>query len=147
MLLDLKKIKRSGKDYSDFFFEYQPTESLINIPEVEFDGAIKVFGTVYLTGGHSAVVEGEVAFWLTGECTRCLSKTQKQFVAEFSEGVSADDTEGYPVKNDTVDLTRIVDDLVMMNMPINFLCSEDCKGLCSVCGTNLNQGECKCKNK
>ena len=52
MLLDLKKIKRSGKDYSDFFFEYQPTESLINIPEVEFDGAIKVFGTVYLTGGH-----------------------------------------------------------------------------------------------
>lgn len=147
MLLDLKKIKRSGKDQSDFFFEYSPKEEIITLPNVEFGGAVKINGTVYLTGEHSAVVEGEVDFVLKGECTRCLEKTEKEFLAEFSESVDAEDEDGYPVNNDTIDLTKIVDDLVMMNIPVNFLCNDDCKGICAGCGTNLNQGECKCKNK
>ena len=147
MIIDLKKLKRSGKDQSDFFFEYFPESEIITIPSVEFEGAVKINGTVFLTGDHSAVVEGEVDFTLKGECTRCLELTSKQFIVEFTESVDADDEDGYPVKNDTVDLTRIIDDLVMMNMPVSFLCREDCKGLCSGCGTNLNQDECKCKNK
>lgn len=145
MILDLKKIKRSGKDQSDFFFLYQPQTQLIDIPSVGFDGDIKINGTVYITGEHSAFIEAEVDFALKGECTRCLSETRKEFVVELAESVSMDDEEGYPVKNDTVDLTKIVDDLVMMNIPVSFLCKEDCKGLCSGCGTNLNEGECKCK--
>ena len=147
MILDLKKLKRSGKDQSDFFFEYSPATEIISIPSVEFKGAVKINGTIFLTGEHSAVVEGEVDFTLSGECTRCLEPAQKQFIVEFSESVDADDDQGYPLKNDTVDLTKIVDDLIMMNIPISFLCREDCKGLCLGCGTNLNQSECKCKNK
>ncbi len=148
MILDLKKIKRSGKDQSDFFFSYQPTDELIDIPSVELDGEIKINGSVILTGEHSAVVEGEVYFALKGECTRCLTETRKEYVVELSESASGDEiSEGYPVKNDTIDLSKIVDDLVMMNIPKNFLCDEDCKGICSGCGTNLNDGECKCKNK
>jgi uncharacterized protein len=147
MILDLKKLKRSGKDQSDFFFEYAPNEEIITLPSVGFKEDVKITGTVYLTGDHSAVVEGEVVFVLKGECTRCLEDTEKEFIAEFSESVDADDAEGYPLKNDTIDLTKIVDDLVMMNIPVNFLCKEDCKGLCAGCGTNLNQSECKCKNK
>jgi uncharacterized protein len=147
MILDLKKLKRSGKDQSDFFFEYTPESEIISLPSAEFKEAVKINGTVYLTGEHSAVVEGEVNFILSGECTRCLESAEKEFVAEFSESVGAGDEDGYPVKNDTVDLRKIVDDLIMMNMPVGFLCKEDCKGICAGCGTNLNQSECKCKNK
>ena len=146
MILDLRQLKRSGKDSKDFFFEYNPPIEVIDIPSAKFDGAVKIVGEITLTGDHSAVIDGEVSFTLTGECTRCLTKTSKEFVMEFSEAVDADDEDGYPVKNDTVDLSKIVDDLVAMNLPVNFLCKEDCKGICAGCGTNLNDGECKCKN-
>ncbi len=146
MILDLRQLKRSGKDSGDFFFEYNPPESVIDIPSVKFDGAVKVFGTITLTGEHSAVIEGEIALTLKGECTRCLTETEKDFVLTFSESVDPESEDCYPVKNDTVDLSKIVDDVVVMNLPVNFLCSEDCKGICAGCGTNLNESECKCKN-
>jgi uncharacterized protein len=146
MILDLKKLKRSGKDTSEFFFEYLPQDQIIDIPNVDLSGAVKVSGSVTLTGDHSAYIEGEVVFTLKGDCTRCLAETEKEYFVEFAEAVSSDDTEGYPVKNDTVDLSKIVDDPVAMNLPVSFLCKEDCRGLCPSCGTNLNDGECKCKN-
>ena len=147
MILDLKKIKRSGKDSENFFFLYQPEATVLDIPNAEFVDGVKVNGTVTLTGEHSAYIEGEVVFGIKAECTRCLKETEQDFALEFSESVDQEDEEGYPVKNDTVDLSKIVDDLVMMNCPVSFLCTEDCKGICPDCGVNLNDGECKCKNK
>jgi uncharacterized protein len=31
-----------------------------------------------------------------------------------------------------------------LNLPVRFLCKEDCKGVCTKCGKNLNEGECEC---
>ena len=145
MKLDLRRLKRSGKDQEDFFFEYVADEQLIDIPECVFDGAVKINGTITLTGEHTCFVEGEVAFTLKGECTRCLSDAVNDYVAEFKEALEENNPDGYSVKNDMVDLTAIVDDVIAMNIPVGFLCKEDCKGLCAGCGTNLNDGECKCK--
>ena len=147
MILDLRKLKRSGKDKTDFFFDYTPQEDLIELPSAQISGPIRINGTVSLTGEHSAFVEGEVNYVITGECTRCLSSTSRQFILEFSESVEENNLDGYSVKNDTIDLTKIVDDLIMMNSPITFLCDEDCKGICLGCGENLNNSQCKCKNK
>ena len=147
MILDLRKLKRSGLDKSEFFFLYEPQENLIDLPEAKIVLPIKINGTVSLTGEHSAFVEGEVNFSISGECTRCLEPTEKEYLLEFSEGVEENNIDGYSVKNDTIDLTKIVDDLIMMNSPLTFLCREDCKGICYNCGENLNKGRCKCKNK
>ena len=145
MILDLRKLKRSGKDQEDFFFEYAPQTELVDIPSCKIDGAVKVTGTVTLTGEHSCYVDGEVVFTIKGECTRCLSDAVNSYVAEFKEGIEENNPDGYSLKNDTVDLSVIVDDIIAMNVPVSFLCREDCKGLCVGCGTNLNYGECKCK--
>ena len=147
MILDLRKLKRSGLDKSDFFFCYEPQENLIDLPQAKIVMPIKINGTVSLTGNKSAFVEGEVNFSIEGECTRCLENTVKEYVFSFAEGVEENNLDGYSVKNDTIDLTKIVDDLIMMNSPLTFLCSEDCKGICFNCGENLNKGQCKCKNK
>lgn len=146
MILDLKKIKRSGKDSSSFFFEYSPETELVDVPNAEIVLPIRVSGTVTLTGEHSAVVDAEINYTISGDCTRCLNQTTKAYTVEISESVDNDDEDGYPVKNDTVDLTKIVDDAVMINNPTNFLCKEDCKGICLGCGVNLNDGKCKCNN-
>ena len=146
MIIDLKKIKRSGKDSEGFHFEYQVEKQLTDLPNVKIRQPIDVAGTVTLTGDHSCYIDGQVRFTLEGECTRCLQQTEKQFVIDFADSADSDSDDCYPVKNDTVDLSKIVDDVVVINTPVSFLCREDCKGICVGCGVNLNDGECKCKN-
>ncbi len=146
MILDLKKLKRSGKDSSSFFFEYSPESELIDLPGANIVLPISVSGTVTLTGEHSAVIDAEIVYSISGNCTRCLNETTKDFAVEISESVDNDNPDSYPVKNDTVDLTKIVDDAIMINNPTSFLCKEDCKGICLSCGVNLNDGNCKCNN-
>lgn len=143
MILDLRELKRSGKDSQSYYFEYNPESELCNIPDAKVDLPIKVSGEIFLTGEHQAVVSGEIVFSIEGECTRCLEPTKKEFVVEFDEEVGEDCT--YEVVNDRIDLKKIVDDTVIMNIPITFLCKEDCKGICSGCGVNLNYAECKCE--
>ena len=148
MLLDLRKLKRTGKQTTSFYFEYTPQDNLSESLEgSEILSPIKISGEITLTGEHSAFVEGDIAFAIKGECTRCLEQTTKDFNASFAEAVSNDDEEGYELKNDTIDLSKIVDDAVLMNIPVQFLCREDCKGLCSSCGTNLNDAQCECKKQ
>ena len=147
MLLDLRKIKRSGKEQSDFFFLYSPEAELVDIPSAKIYGEVKVSGSLTLTGEHSCIVDGEVCFTIKGECTRCLKETENVYVVSFSEGLEADNPGGYSLINDTVDLRAIVNDIIAMNVPVSFLCDENCKGLCAGCGTNLNDGECKCKKQ
>ena len=119
----------------------------MDIPECNFDGAVKITGTITLTGEHSCLVSGEVEFTLKGECTRCLSDAVNTYVAEFSEALEENNPDGYSVKNDMVDLTVIVDDVIAMNIPVSFLCREDCKGLCLKCGQNLNIASCDCEDE
>ena len=146
MILDIRKLKRSGKDQTDFFFEYTPVDFDLDIPSAEFDGAVKVNGRLTLIGEHACLVEGEINFTIKGACTRCLEDASNSYLVEFAENVEEDNEDGYSLKNDTVDLALIVDDYLAMNIPVSFLCKDDCKGLCAGCGTNLNNGECKCKN-
>ena len=42
---------------------------------------------------------------------------------------------------------KVTDDLraeILLELPTNILCSEDCKGLCPHCGVNLNESTCNC---
>ncbi len=145
MIIDLRTLIRSGKDEQDFFFEYNLDRELLDVPSVKIQLPIKVTGKVSLTGSHSAYVEGEINFTVTGECTRCLKIAEREYLFTFNEEVFKDNQDGYSLVNDKIDLSEIVDDAIMTEFPINFLCSEECKGICSKCGVNLNDEQCKCE--
>ncbi|MBO4594087.1 MAG: DUF177 domain-containing protein, partial [Clostridia bacterium] len=134
MIIDLNAIKRGGKTEESFFFEYD-ADLEIALPDTELMPPVKVQGTAYITGKDSAEVEGEVVFTLKGECTRCLAETEKTFSTDFNEVFGED---GYTIANGKIDLTKMVDDIIIMNTPVAFLCKDDCKGLCPTCGKNLN---------
>lgn len=144
MIIDLRKIIRGGKDEESFFFEYCP-ELDTGVPNGELVLPVIINGTAKITGRHSAFIEGEIEFTVKGDCTRCLSPTEKTFTVSFAEIADNDDEDAYPVVNDTVDLSVIADEKILTSIPVSFLCSDDCKGLCPVCGKNLNDGDCKCK--
>lgn len=65
--------------------------------------------------------------------------------AKYNNALSDDDPDYYSVLEDSIDLSKVVLDFLLMELPIKRRCREDCKGLCSSCGTNLNHDDCTCK--
>lgn len=130
MVIDLKEIRKKGKTEEDFFFEYVPQGELVSIPNVSLVPLVKVLGKIMLTGQYSAYVEAEITFTLAGECTKCLSQTEKSFTVSMAEEFSSDGAEeAYEYRSDKVDLTKAVDDKLILEMPLAFVCGEDCKGV------------------
>ena len=58
---------------------------------------------------------------------------------------TADNPELFLLEGDEIDLDEILSTCFVLDMETKFLCSEDCKGLCSTCGKNLNLGPCECR--
>ena len=84
-------------------------------------------------------------------CDRCGEEfdTVKQTAldATIVEEASDDDPELFVLEGDGIDLDEIVSTLFILDMETKFLCREDCKGLCSRCGKNLNLGPCGCRKQ
>lgn len=94
---------------------------------------------------------GEMEFEVP--CDRCLTPQKVVVPIDFTNEVDMkktseeraqdlDDTEyisGYDL-----DVDRLIYEEILLGFPMKVLCDEDCKGLCKICGANLNEGECGC---
>jgi uncharacterized protein len=49
--------------------------------------------------------------------------------------------------NDEIDLGQLMREQFYLSIPMKPLCGDDCRGLCPICGTNLNRGACECKRE
>ena len=106
--------------------------------------------------GEGILATGIVRAHVEGTCDRCLEKAEFDIAAEVDEyflfkapsetaslGDDEDDVDFSLVGDDsTVDLTEALFSAVLMETPFVVLCREDCKGLCPVCGENLNEHDC-----
>lgn len=91
---------------------------------------------------------------LSVPCDRCLEPVTVPFNCDvdelmtFSEDGTARLEEDEEIINYIngyeLDVDGLVSEEVMIGFPMKVLCNEDCKGICSVCGANLNRGECGC---
>jgi uncharacterized protein len=50
-------------------------------------------------------------------------------------------------RDDFIDLGELVAEQIELALPMARLCSEDCRGLCTVCGVNLNEEQCSCSQE
>lgn len=85
------------------------------------------------------------------QCSRCIDTYVQDihasanyiFVKEGNQLVEDEDEHSF--KGDEIDLTEIVLNEIAAEIPMKPLCSENCKGLCPVCGKNNNRSNCNCK--
>ncbi len=85
------------------------------------------------------LVTGEVDAVVEGECVRCLTEVRKNVEVEFQElfAYSFDEAFDYAVHDDHVNLEPLVRDAVVLALPFQPVCQEDCPGLCPECGVRL----------
>ena len=146
MVIDVKKLKYSGKDVCSFHFEYDADDSAITLPDAVYSAPVSVTGTLTL-GGNAVFVEGEIEYSLNAKCSRCLDDVIFHNIVEFDERYSEDktDDDAYLYAKGLVDLTDMVNEKLLLSFPYSVLCKEGCKGICPGCGVNLNYEDCKCK--
>ena len=94
-------------------------------------------------------LEGTLTADLTCICDRCGAEfdSVKETVLNVTivEENTGDDPELFLLEGDEIDLDEILSTCFVLDMETKFLCTEDCKGLCSGCGKNLNLGPCECR--
>ena len=93
-----------------------------------------------------------VSCTLDAVCDRCLAELRRDYSYDFSHTVvpslqsEGDIYDTYLVaQHDSIDMNETaISDLLLM-LPTKMLCREDCKGLCDICGGNLNETTCDCR--
>ncbi len=95
---------------------------------------------------EGVLVTGTARADLTGECARCLEPLrddvdvdlQELFVYEESDTAADDEDDDVSrLEGDLLDLEPLLRDAVVLSLPFQPLCRDDCPGLCTECGARL----------
>ena len=103
-------------------------------------------------------VKGTIRAEVILPCARCLKEFTLPIASEFEESflllkyapaeedteLADDDMDVSFLPEEGIDLEDICAEQMWLNIPMKPLCDEQCKGLCTVCGGELNRGECGC---
>ena len=86
-------------------------------------------------------------------CDRCLEDVRNEFDLDFQKHVDlmisdAELPEGFDesdyIEGYHLDVDKLIFNEILIGGPTKVLCRENCKGICNVCGQNLNKGTCNC---
>ena len=103
------------------------------------------------TGKDKVHIQCDGSVTLSIPCDRCLEPVEINIdfnvddVIEFNKTESDEEQEEKDyIDGYNLDVDRLIFGELLVSIPGKILCREDCKGLCPVCGTNLNVAECGC---
>ena len=140
MLIDVKYLADKRESFSfNESFKLPRGNNMMDIT-ASIDGIVYRRDTDY-------IVEGKVKTVLNLNCDLCLSVFETKLDFDFNEVYSEtpdEDQEIWELSDKTIDLKPAVIANIILNLPMQVLCSDDCKGLCPKCGHNLNDGDCGC---
>ncbi len=132
------------------FMEVEKNEFHIATP-VEYALTVRKFESLL-------TVTGPITFEAFFTCGRCLEEfqqlitvdmdirlTPKTEIPQASEfELKDEDMDVYYYESDEIDLDPFIYEEVLLDMPSRPVCSEDCQGLCGICGKNKNFETCDC---
>lgn len=132
-IADIIKIQGATKEVTvskrnmvipDDFYSMELCEPIELVGELESDN-----GMINLTGVLKAKVKTI--------CYRCTCDMIYNIESEVAESFGSD-------VQSIIDLEPIMVETLLISLPMKSLCDEDCKGMCAVCGQNLNKQSCDC---
>ncbi len=153
MQIDLSWLKLHLKETESFHLE-QDLGGAELIQGVKFLDVVTVDLDITNTG-RLMVGRGEIKADLEIVCDRCLKVVKSAVTVPFTVELCAEENRAH-FKNEEsfiyfdapqVDIKPAVLENIILSLPIRTICSDECLGLCSSCGFDLNQGKCNCQGK
>jgi len=147
MLLNVKKILETPGESIPFACELDFTQ-LELFYEYPLQTPVFISGRVCNRAGMLEL-HCHVDYMLDTKCARCLKPLQVSRSADILRPMAThveneEDDEILIIENDCVDLRAVVEETLIFDADLVHLCSEDCKGLCPVCGNDQNVSPCSC---
>jgi len=136
MKFNINEIPQAGLALAE---DFNAKDWDIEVPTVKFAAPVHV--EAFVTNAEDEVyVSAKIKGKMVQECARCL--------ASFGVPLSMKLDFSYPVNGPKeIILDGDMRQEIMLTYPIKPLCVEGCKGLCPLCGQNLNEGKCEHLNK
>ena len=143
-----------------------PVDSCPVLVEMQSAGACTFNGSILsdLTVMHeydSVRASGHVSAKVSFVCSRCLATyaddlsssftifyrkaSSNTMIEEEELELNEQDLVSSTYSGDEIDFTREIQEQLAMEVPLKPLCSESCKGLCQICGIDLNLNSCSCQ--
>lgn len=137
--INVRDLIHKPGDYRDRELDAVVTEDWANAV-IGVRAGTRVESDLRLESLHDGVlVSTDVEVTATGECVRCLTPIAEPVEVEIQELFAYDSDEAleYAIHGDHVDLEPVIRDAVVLTLPFQPVCQEDCPGLCPQCGVRL----------
>ena len=140
MKLDvLHALRNPGTEYV-FSVEQELSSQDVSGSEVTFD-VVKLNGKLVAGEDGSVTVEGKLSTVAHSQCAKCLapaiSEVEGEFRETFIHGGDPEDDESFAYNGGAIEFDKLTLFYVMFNLPMRFLCKEDCEGLSMYLGTDV----------
>jgi DUF177 domain-containing protein len=155
MRIEIDKLEEHGGKFERL---YDAKELPLDDPEVRLVEPAEVSGRVRREGTEVAL-SGQLRAKLEVVCGRCLQPVELPISADFSERfvrtvswaadeqheLQPEDLNISVFDGEALELDDLVREELLLAVPVNVLCREDCKGLCPSCGIDRNLSKCQCE--
>ena len=156
MIIDLASVGNTAKQI----------DVLLDPTEIDLEGENATLTAKVILSGELERIDARAHLRVTiktdvmMDCTRCLEPVAKHFdfpvraifvgssddITENEAEISDDALDESVVRDGQINLAEVVREQILLALPEQIFCREDCKGLCPKCGANLNLIDCKCTN-
>ena len=149
MILDLKGVFDCDGYSRDLSYELDMSSFEDQSGAFPFKESVEVAATIHNRVGVVGLHVETQGYYST-LCDRCCAPLHEQLEIPFDNVLvkeiagDGDSGELIVVQDDKLDLDELVWSNIILNLPMKHLCSKSCKGLCPICGKNLNDGDCGC---
>lgn len=150
MVLDLKEVFERDGAAKTVSFE-------LAISDIELDGYYPFNAPAQVTAtacNKTGIVRLylDVRFVYSRPCDRCMKPLVRDMEYSFEHRLIAslcgdDDGDYIETPDYRLELDELTISDILLELPLKYLCREDCKGLCSKCGADLNDGDCSCDKR
>jgi uncharacterized protein len=153
MLFDLNRLRRQHEHFERRFESsaFDPQD-----PDYRVASPVELSMDVEKAGGDAFRVTGRAATRLELDCSRCVEAFQVPVDATFElryvphvqnsgdgeREIAEDDLTTAFYREGSLDVVELLREQFQLALPMKPLCSDACRGLCPVCGANLNRTEC-----
>lgn len=155
------KVDLNSFDREKAIDEALPVEDVdLELPNARVTRPVRLIGTA-VKSSSGVVIRGNVTGLIEIDCDRCLEPVEQPLDIELDlefepiqrlDGganleLHASDMKVDALDGSEIDIAEIAREQILLDLPQQFFCGEDCKGLCEKCGMNLNVKDCDCENE
>ncbi len=153
MLIDLTRIADSDGKKMQIEIPYEPDSFSSALGKFPIISKTPVSLEIINKGNQELQITGEMSLTAVIPCSRCLTDVSVPLTVSFEKKADLKLGEDAPAEQldeqnyldgYNLDVDKLVYGEILINWPMKVLCREDCKGLCSRCGVNLNLETCGC---